>query len=233
MISYKTENLKDILDMQKNIRDMQLLDSLRYKLQKNKIELEDLLNIEDIVIDGETISGMKNDIDLKDIECFPNLKSIEIKNISISKTDMKYLENIPNIKFLNCKIEGLEKINNCQSLSFVNCSISNMDELYSFNNLREYAIIKTKSNNFDYLKNKDITKLVIKNVEEFNIDKINFKLPIKYLSLEGIDSIDYDVLGNFENLETISIDYLRENKLEKDIPKLIEKGYKVKYNDMY
>lgn len=65
------------------------------------------------------------------------------------------------------------------------------------------------------------------------MEKIDFNLPINYLSIEGIDKIDYEVLGKYKNLETISLDYIGQADTLKDVQKLKELGYKVKYNDMY
>ncbi len=234
MISQNTENLDTVLDIQKTMCDMQLFESLKYKLQKDNVTLEDLLQIEEITIDGKNIIGKDNTTNLKDVELFPNLKAIKLRNIAIDENNIKWISRVQDISFTSCEIETLKEIKDCLSLEIIGCKVKDIEEINDFANLREFTIINTISQDFNYLVNKKkLDKLVIKNIDDFQMEKIDFNLPINYLSIEGIDKIDYDVLSKYKNLETISLDYIGQSETLKDVQKLKELGYKVKYNDMY
>lgn len=226
-----TMDLTNKLNPEYVIKNEQLKENIKFMINKSNIELEDLLKIEEITLNSVTISGKQNNVYFEDIKLFPNLKKIEIKNNRITCENIKYLDNIDEIVFYNCIIDTIEGLN-VKSISFIGCKI-NCDLEFKIK-LFQLSIINTNCNSFEFLKNQNLLeKLVIKNVEKFTMDKIDFYMPINYLSIEDIPEFRYDILKNYSNLDTISIDWIGNNDTNEHVNKLKEMGYNVIYNDMY
>lgn len=213
------------------IKNELLKDEIRFALNKSNIDIEDLLKIEEITLNSVTISGKQNNVYFEDINLFPNLKKIEIKNNKITCENIKYLENIEDITFSNCTINTIDTLK-AKNISFISCKINcNLD---FESKLNELSIINTNCDSFNFLKEQDsLQKLVIKNVEDFSMDKIDFKMPINYLSIEDVEEFKYDVLEKYSNLSTISVDWIGNSDINEHVNKLKEMGYNVIFNDMY
>lgn len=232
-----SKNIENTLDLTSELNSAYLIkndllrESIEFTLNKSGINVEDLTKIEEIVLNTVTISGKQNNVYFEDIKLFPNLKKIEIANNVITCEKIEYLKNIDEIIFRNCKINSVENIK-AKNISFIGCDINCKLE---FNDLNEISIINTNCDLLDFLKTQNnLEKLVIKNVKDFTMDKVNFYMPIKYLSIEDIDKINYEVLSNYTKLSTISIDGIDSNKnYSEDVKKLKNMGYKVMFNDMY
>ncbi len=233
-MSKNNENTMDLtisLNPEFEIKNELLKENLKFILKKSNIELEDLLKIEEITLNSVTISGKQNNVYFEEIKLFPNLKKIEILNNKISRENIEYLKDIQDITFTNCDIDNID-ILNPKSISFIGCKLNCSLEV--LNNIDEISIINTNCDSFDFLKQqKDLKKLVIKNVKNFNMDKINFNMPIKYLSIEDVDEFKFDVLKNYSNLEIVSIDWIGNEDSKECMNKLKEMGYNVIFNDMY
>lgn len=214
--------------------DQELNKLLKFKLNKAYFTEEDLLQINDIILNGRKINGDINIINFDNLDLIPNLKKIEIKNINISKEQMKTLQNLKEISFRNCKIESIENIRNVTKLTINNSKIGDFEQINQFKNIVELDLINIKIENFDFLKAlSNLQVLRIKNVEKFLLEKINFPLPIKYLSIEGVEHIDKELLQNFDNLEVLSIDREKEEEWAEQLEKIMQQGIKILLNDIY
>lgn len=214
--------------------DQELNKLLKFKLDKTDFTKEDLLQINDIILNGRKINGDINIINFNDLDLLPNLKKIEIKNINISKEHMKKLQNLEEISFRNCKIESIEDINRVTKLTINNSQIGDFEQINRFKDIVELNLINIKIENFDFLKELiSLQVLKIKNVEKFSLEKINFPLPIKYLSIEGVEHIDEKLLKNFYNLEVLSIDREKEAEWAEQLEKIMQQGIKILLNDIY
>ena len=217
------------------IKDNELKKLIQFKLDKIEFDQADLININDIILNGKKNNGDINIIDFNDINLFPNLKKIEFKNISISKEQLKIIEGLDEIYFQNCKIESIENIEQIKKISFNNCLIGNFNIIENFKNLEELELINMKLYNFDFLKELKILRLLkIKNINEFSLDKIDFILPIKYFSIDGIDNLKEDYLTkNYPNLETLSIPMDKQDDWSEELEKIEQNGIKILINDIY
>lgn len=226
-----TMDLTDKLNPENAIKNELLKENIRFMLNKSNIEIEDLLKIEEITLNSVTFSGKQNNVYFEDIKFFPNLKRIEIKNNIITRENIQFFKDIEEVVLSNCEIDTIKELNS-KSLSLVGCKVN--CELDFNNKLNDIYIINTNCDSFDFLKEQqNLQKLVIKNVSDFNMNKIDFNMPIKYLSIEDVDEFKYDVLKKYSNLETVSIDWIGNEDKNECINKLKEMGYNVVFNDMY
>lgn len=217
------------------IKNSELKNLIQFKLDKTDFEEADLINIDSIILDGRKINGDINIVDFNDIDFFSNLKKIEIKNLDISKEQMKKIEKLEDVSFKNCKVESLEDIRNIKRISINNSKISDLDQIENFQNMIELEIINIQLENFSFLKKlMNLQILKIKNVKGFSLDKINFPLPIKYLSVEGIEKIEEKLfIENCPNLKILSIDKEKSKEWADELDNLVKKEIKILLNDIY
>lgn len=224
----------NILEDNQIIKNKELKKFVQYKLDKNEFNKEDLLNIEDIILDGKTITEDINKIYFDEINLFKNLKKIKISNVNISNEELEEIKNIEEICFKKCRIESIKKLGGIKKLSINNSKITNFDDIKSLTNLSELELINVKIDKFDFLREfLNLKKLAIKNVNNFSMDKIDFKLPIEYLSLDNIQNIDYAILESYSNLKTLSIEKEKVSEWEEILDKLKEKNIKILLDDIY
>ncbi len=217
-------------DVEKIIKSEYLKENIKFQLHKGKILFSDLLKIEEITLNACTLSGKMVKVYFEDIKLFPNLKIINILNCQITRENISFFGDIEEVVLEDCVIDSLDNLNS-KKVSLVGCVV-NCD--FNFNkDIEEFCIINTNCNSFLFLKDKpNLKKLIIKNVKNFTMEKINFKMPIKYLSIEDAD-IDYNILKNFEDLKTVSIDKIGSDDVNECCRILKEMGYDVLFNDMY
>lgn len=217
------------------IKNSELKNLIQFKLDKTDFEEADLINIDSIILDGRKINGDINIVDFNDIDFFSNLKKIEIKNLDISKEQMKKIEKLEDVSFKNCKVESLEDIRNIKRISINNSKISDLDQIENFQNMIELEIINIQLENFSFLKKlMNLQILKIKNVKGFSLDKINFPLPIRYLSVEGIEKIEEKFfIENCPNLKILSIDKEKSKEWADELDNLVKKEIKILLNDIY
>lgn len=223
-----------------NVKDEHLLKNkelrklIEFKIGKTNIEKEDLINIQDIILDGKDIIGNANIIYFEELKLFPNLKEIEIKNTNIPDEYIKYLEKIEDISLKNCELTNIEQLEKITRLSINNTKIDNIEKISNLKNITELEFINIELDNFLFLKNLEKLKtLRIKNVKNFTMEKIDFILPIEYLSIEGVEQINLENIQKYSNLKMFSIDRRKEKEWNKDLEKLREKGIKILLNDIY
>lgn len=216
------------------IENVELRNYIQSKIDKDNITMEDLENIDEIIIDSENIIGQHNEVYFQEIELFPKLEKITIRNLGISTENMKRLINIKQIKFKNCEINDITQLHNVRHLEIIHSEIEGLEELVKLSELKELQLIDMKVDNFEFLKElKQLEKLVIKNVEQFSLEKINFELPIEYLSIEKIDKLDLDMISKYKNLKTLSIDRTESENWEEELENLRNRNIEILLNDMY
>lgn len=216
------------------IKNAELKKFIQFKLNKSNITKEDLVNIDEIVLDSQNIVGNYNKVYFEEIEMFPNLKKITIRNLGITYENINKLSNISKIEFINCEIDGITLLNNIQSLTIINSEVENIEEIGSLPNITELELVNLKVDNFEFLKKlKQLKQLKIKNVKDFSLEKIDFSLPIEYLSLEKIGELNLIIISQYENLKTLSVDREESENWKIELESLKNKNIKILLNDMY
>ena len=227
-ISFNINNSNELINNQ------ELRKYVNFKLNSDHFSKNDLEKIDEIILDGKDIVGNYNMVFFDEIDLFPNLKSISIRNVRVSNDDMDKLKNIKEIEFINCELEGFEKLIGLKCLKLINTEVDNFNSIKELSELNELHLINVNVDDFNILKEyKNLNKLVIKNVEDFSLSKINFYLPIDYLSVEKINSINLDVLSQYDRLKTLSVDRRESRGFKDDLEKLINNGINILVNDEY
>lgn len=219
---------------EKLMKDKNLKGLLEFKLEKTNIEPEDLINITQIALNGKNIVGENNPVYFEVIGLFPNLKKIEISNLEISEYDINYLKEIEEISFRNCKINKIENLENIKKISIKSCKIENITKLEKFYNLTELELIDIDINDFEFLKKfKNLEVLKIINVKDISKEKIDFELPIEYLSIKGLEKLDIEFLDNYKNLKTLSIPREKEEEWYNILKQIEKQNINILIDDIY
>ena len=233
------ENIEDTIKFQINnneaiIKNKELNNYIKFKLEKEDFTKEDLKNIDEIIIDSKNIIEEHNEVYFDEIELFPNLKKISIRNLGISSKNMDLLKNIKFVEFENCELWNLSKLKEVEQLIIINSDIDNIEEIGLLNNLKDLHLINMKFDNYDILKKiTNLEKLTIKNIKEFSMSKIDFSLPIRYLSIEKIPNLNIDIISKYQKLEVLSVDRKEAKQFDKELDYLKEKGIRILLNDIY
>lgn len=169
-----------------------LTESIKDLLQDNnlkKIGYQDLLSIESLTIDGKDENKKKQKVVFSEIKNIKNLKYLELRNILVTDSLIKILENmdyLTNIIFKKCTFrKSISSLNNLKPLKQIrieNCK--NFD--YSYINKLNVESITISSNtidNFtfidDSVKVLDISRAVVKKLKKLKSTKID-KLVISH-----------------------------------------------------
>ena len=216
------------------IKNIELRNLIKYKLNKDDFTAEELESVDEIILDSKNIVGDYNTVYFEELDLFPNLERISIRNLGISNQNITKLKNIKQIEFINCELEELEGLQNVQCLKLINSEVDNIETIGKLTEITELHLINMKFENFDMLKiYKNLNKLVIKNIKDFLLSKIDFYLPINYLSIENIDCINLNVLSKYKELSTFSVDRNEAEKFENELKKLKDNGIQILLNDQY
>lgn len=233
------ENIEDTIKFQINnnetiIKNNELNNYIKFKLEKEEFTKEDLKNIDEIIIDSQNIIGEYNEVYFDEIKLFPNLKKISIRNMGISAKNMDLLKNIKYIEFENCELWNLSKLKEVEQLIIINSEMDSIEEIGGLNNLKDLQLINMKLDNYDILKQiVSLEKLTIKNIDGFSLSKIDYPLHIKYLSIENLLDLKIDIISKYKNLEVLSVDRKESKQWKKELNYLKEKGINILLNDIY
>lgn len=238
---HNMENFEDTIELTNKpmidnnlIQNLELRRFIEYKLDSDELSKEKLASIDEIILDSENIIGQYNKVYFEEIALFPRLKKIAIRNLGLSSDDMSKLTPIEQIEFKNCEIKDINKLKNVKHLILIHTELETEQELEALVNLEEIQLINMDINNFEFLKKlSNLKKLVIKNVNQFSLAKINFALPIEYLSIEDIQNLDLNVIAKYENLKTLSVDGNDSRKMENDLEALKRQDIEILLNDIY
>ena len=233
------ENTEDTIKLHVNkekpiINNNSLNEYLKFKLDKNNYTKEDLKNIHEIILDSKNIVGDYNPVYFNEIDLFPNLNSISIKNLGVSSDDMNKLKDIKKIEFINCELEDLSVLREVQTIILNNTKIEKIESLELLENIKELQLINIDFNNYDILKKLEkLEKLSIKNVPDFSFSKIDFPLNIKSLSVYSIPNLDLNVIKQYKCLEELSMDAEELQTWKNELEKLKSDGINILINDIY
>lgn len=218
----------------KEIRDKELKKYIQYKLGKDNIESEDLKKIKDIILNGETLTGYKNNIYFDEIDLFENLEQIKICNTELNKDNITKLSNLKEISIKECRIDSLQDLSKVTKLSIKSSSIKEIESIGLLSQIEELELIDLEIYDFTFLENLyKLKTLKIKNIKDFEIEKINFNLPIKYLSLEKIHTLSTEAIQKFTHLEYLSVDKEEAKNFVEQLDKIAKGGVKILLNDIY
>lgn len=216
------------------IQNVELRRFVEYKLDTNEISKESLANIDEIVLDSQDIIGQYNKVYFEEIELFPHLKKIVIRNLGVNSEDMSKLKQIEQIEFKNCEIKEINKLKEVKQLILIHTELETEQELEELVNLEEIQLININMNNFEFLRKlKNLKKLVIKNINQFALTKINFTLPIEYLSIEDIQNLDLNIISKYEKLKILSVDREDSKEMKNELEMLKKQGIEILLNDIY
>lgn len=216
------------------IKNKQLLEYIKFELDKSNITSNDLKNIKKIVLDSENIIGEFNKVYLEEIALFPNLETISLKNLGFAPKEMSLLKNLKSIDFTRCEISDISKLKNLTNLSLNDTELDDVNKIAELKDLEQLEIINIKVDNFEFLKElKNLKVLKLKNIPEFSLSKINFTMPIEELSVTGIDEIDLDIISKYKNLKILSVDEKDALKNEKQLRDLQNNNIKILLNDIF
>ena len=178
------------------IKNLELRNYLQFKLNKDNITIEDLEKIKEIVIDSQNIVGQYNKVYFEEVDLFKNLEKISIRNLGLTSENIERISNIKKIEFINGQIRDIKKINNVISLILNNTEVDDFENIIYLSNLEELQLINIELDKFEFLeKFKNLKKLVIKNIKNFSLAKIDFELPIEYLSIENLEDLNLNILS--------------------------------------
>ena len=161
------ENTMDIPVVDSEIiKNPELKMLVEYKLGKTNFRQDDLIEIKDIILDGMRIDGSINFVYFQELELFPNLDKIELKNLAISEENIARLKRIPNIKFYRCEVESFKPLNSQEQISIVSSKLSGMEEIAKIIPLETLELTDVELEDFNFLRSLENLKVLkIKNIE--------------------------------------------------------------------
>ena len=160
------------------IKNIELRNLIKYKLNKDDFTAEELEDVDEIILDSKNIVGDYNTVYFEELDFFPNLERISIRNLGISNQNITKLKNIKQIEFINCELEELEGLENVQCLKLINSEVDTIEAIGKLTEITELHLINMKFENFDMLKT---FKSLNKELSIFSLQKPN----PRYFSLLG------------------------------------------------
>ena len=197
-----------------NIKTSSVKTFLEVKFNKNisLITEDDLLSIDTLAIEGNS-----ENIDLKDLILFPNLKELNISRVELTTqnmNDIKEFQNIESVSFNKCMFieeNDLSMLSNLRKLSFNNCYIENYEFLKNLKQIETLSIANPYNSaiiDLNFLNNaKDLEYLILDKNEILNFSSLINNNKIKYLSLLWTKLPDDYVttINQMPNLRTLFI----------------------------
>lgn len=184
------------------------------KKEYDKVEIEDLKSIKNILLKKINSLGEYNDSDIVDLLLFENLSSCSLFKFDINENDINILNQLEKLNYIHfdfCKfnIETLNFNHSINNISFNMCE--SLDFKYLKNTLvKEIRIIGDKNNkvevNIKGLESAlNLEKLYIHNFKIKNIEKILEIAPnLKELNIDGSNVQNSIILRALEKSIKIS-----------------------------
>lgn len=186
---------------------------------------ERLLEIKDVTLDCETITGKLNPVYLEELDYFKNLTSLSLNNLKITAKDFNHilhLTKLTNISFNSCNLEDITNIgclHALTSLSFINTFVKDFSPLSKITSLQRLELVNVLLINLEFLLNlPNITQLNLSALKCMDISALYKLKNIEILNLLDIKNINFDFLISFEKLKKISLstDQLEGNQKIKE-----------------
>lgn len=158
------------------------------KYDEQDLSQSDIEKIKDISINRINFSNQVLNIDLSELEKFPNLEILSLQNFEINEIIVKHLQKCKNLKILhlemcNFKHINIFKIENLKKLIIKYCKVENWEIIY----FPESVVIEAKEkidlkdfNNIDKIINLSLNNLTI-----YNFTRILDFENLKYLNIDG------------------------------------------------
>ena len=187
-----------------------LLNILKIILNKDNIILEDLDKIEDLTLNKYKLNNSPNDIDLKELNLFKNLKTLTLINFNIRSKD----------------IEAINKNKNLWAVQFSKCIF---EDAIPINTGVKYLIIDyCKEIKYELINNNRTTRIIGATVD---LDLIKQTNQIERLFLQNCDIKNERTLLNYTQLKYLNIDGSRINSdILNNLDKNIQISYKTEYH---
>ena len=191
------------------IKSRKLKEILQNILEIEEITENDLKKIENISLNKKMLNGKENDIELKEIERIPNLKTIVISNFEINSQILEILNNhkkLEIIQFSRCKFREIIPINK---------------------NIKYIVIDKCQDFKLNLINNNKIVRIIDAKVELSGGENLN---RTKELYLQKCEIQNSIKLCEYLKLKILNLD---GSKFEKDIINNISKNVKLSWKDTY
>ena len=191
------------------IESRKLKEILQNILEIEEITENDLKKIENISLNKKKLNGKENDIELKEIEKIPNLKTIVISNFEINNQILEILNNhkkLGIVQFSRCKFREIIPINK---------------------NIKYIVIDKCQDFKWDLINNNEIVRIIDAKVEFSGRENLN---KTKELYLQKCAIQNSIKLCEYPKLKVLNLD---GSKFEKDIINNMSKNIKLSWKDTY
>ena len=168
------------------IKNKELEKYIKFKLGKEKFQLQDLDSIAEIFLTSKTLTGKVNFVFFEEINYFKNLEKIRFDNLGITPKVIDIIKNsnAKIISFENCEITSFRGLENIENLSIINCEIDDISTISTLNKLKKLY--------FCFMTQKQLNKL-------YPLENLEF------LSIVGIDTFTLEDILKFKNLKYLSI----------------------------
>ena len=198
------------------IKTKSVKDMIEIILNKNpEIATQEDLDKIDSLFFKDDLERPEQDFSISDIQYFPNLKSISIKNHLITQEDINEIlnSNISEIEFEDCILDdnvGFTENDKVESIEFVKSSVDNYSFLNCFKKLKKLSVFKPQNNRLFNVKdiefNKELKTLILHDVVVSNIELLNDK-EIEMLSLlkSSLSSNYVDSINQMKQLKKVYI----------------------------
>lgn len=221
--------------MNKKIENKELMKKILEQLNKDdseELSEEELACIENIVFTKKLVNGKDTNIDIENIFLFKNLKSLTLRNYSLSMRELKLIAEhagIENVSFLDCTFESIdfdELLRLPESLKFIYCSKLPL----KFPKVKKVMVAFCEID-FDSIDFSEATSIKIQNSKIRNVYDIDEHDNILEVNLDGSELIrengeivkDICVPLNcrytHEEIDRHYVDDNRKNKVEEDFEK--------------
>ena len=170
----------------KLIKNKELEKYIKFKLDKEEFQLQDLDSITEIFLTSKTLMGEVNFVFFEEINYFKNLEKIRFNNLGITPKVIDIIKNsnAKNISFENCEIASFSGLENIEILSIINCEIDDISTISTLSKLKKLY--------FCFMTQKQLSEL-------YPLENLEF------LSIVGIDNFVLEDILKFKKLKYLSI----------------------------
>ena len=172
------------------------------KYDEQDLSQSDIEKIKDISINRINFANQVLNIDLSELEKFPNLEILSLQNFEINEIAVNHLQKCKKLKILhlemcNFKHINIFKVESLKKLIIKYCKVENWKIIY----FPESVVIEAKGkidlkdfNNID-----KITNLSLNNLTICNFNRISDFENLKYLNIDGSSTDLNNIQGIIKN----------------------------------
>ena len=190
------------------IKSTKLLSIVKDILNKDNIQENNFLEIEDLTLNKKLLNGKENDINLKELKYFPKLKTLTIINFDINQEIL----NIINEKKLLWAIQ------------FSKCNFKKIEPISK--NVKYLIIDECENLDLKLINDNETIKIIGENLDL----KLLNAYKTKQLYLQDCNIKNSEKILEYTNLENINLD---GSKFNKDILEKIRKDIQISCKNKY